>query len=446
MVDLKKARESWATKLAFIFAAAGSAVGLGNIWRFPYVTGTNGGAAFVVIFLIIIAFIGYPLMVSEITLGRETNRNPVGTFKTLAPNTPWWLLGALGILTGFVILSFYSVVSGWGLSYFFKGLFGELGSGADFEGIFVEHIGSAWGPILWHFLFMALTVTVVGFGIVRGIGRAVRYLMPVLFILILILVARSITLEGAAEGLRFYLYPDFSEITWRTWLQAAGQAFFTLSLGMGAIITYGSYLKRDDDVPTSAAWIVGLDLLIALLAGLAIFPAVFALGFEEAEGPGLAFITLPAVFAEIPFGQLFGSVFFLFFSFAALTSALSLLEVVVSWLVDEKDMSRPKATVIIGVLIFLLGIPSSLSMGAVDISVFGMSFFNFLDFMQETFLLPLGGLLTLVFAGYVYKARATRESANRGASHFTLGRTFEILIKYITPASILIILLFGIFS
>ncbi|MFW6298403.1 MAG: sodium-dependent transporter, partial [Bacillota bacterium] len=337
---MNKARESWATKLAFIFAAAGSAVGLGNIWRFPYVTGTNGGAAFVILYILLIAIIGYPLMVSEITLGRETNRNPIGAFKKLAPDTPWWLVGALGILTGFVILSFYSVVSGWGIAYFFKGLFGELGDGADFEEVFNSHIGGAWAPIIWHFVFMGLTVSIVALGVVKGIGRAVKYLMPVLFILILILVIRSVTLEGAAEGLEFYLYPDFSAITWDTWLQAAGQAFFTLSLGMGAIITYGSYLKKDDDVPTSATWIIVLDLAIAVLAGFAIFPAVFALGFSETDGPGLAFITLPAVFSEIPFGQLFGSIFFLFFTFAALTSALSLLEVVVSWLMDEKNMGR----------------------------------------------------------------------------------------------------------
>ncbi|MFW5913988.1 MAG: sodium-dependent transporter, partial [Bacillota bacterium] len=377
---------------------------------------------------------------------RETNRNPIGTFKKLAPDTPWWLVGALGVLTGFVILSFYSVVSGWGIAYFFKGLFGELGDGADFEAVFGSHISSTWTPIIWHFVFMALTVMIVGMGIVKGIGRAVKYLMPVLFVLILILVVRSVTLEGAAEGLRFYLYPDFSEITWKTWLEAAGQAFFTLSLGMGAIITYGSYLKKDDDIPSSASWIIVLDLSIAILAGFAIFPAVFALGFSESDGAGLAFITLPAVFAQIPFGQLFGAIFFLFFTFAALTSALSLLEVVVSWLVDEKNMSRVKATVIVGGLIFLLGIPSSLSMGAVEITVLGKSFFDFLDYLQQTFLLPIGGLLTLVFAAYVFKATKMRESANHGASHFTLGRWYEVLIKYVTPAVILIILVFGIFS
>lgn len=440
---MKSPRESWTSRIAFILAAAGSAVGLGNIWRFPYVVGTNGGAAFVLIFLVIVALIGYPVMVSEITLGRETNKNPIGTFKALAPGMPWWLIGAMGVLAGFVILSFYSVVSGWGIAYFFKTLDGTLSSGADFEAVFVNHVESPIAPIVWHFVFMSLTVLVVGLGIVKGIGRAVKYLMPILFILILFLVIRGVTLSGASEGLRFYLSPDFSAITWRSWVDAAGQAFFSLSLGMGAIITYGSYLSKKDDVPSSAGWIVGLDVFISLLAGLAIFPAVFALGFAETQGPGLAFITLPAVFAEMPLGMLFGSIFFLFFSVAALTSALSLLEVVVAWLVDEKDISRKKATAFVGVLIFLLGVPASLSMGAVDLSVFGMPFFDFLDFLQETILLPVGGLLTIIFAGYVYKANRLRASANENASLFTLGKWFEYLIKYVTPVALIIILVLG---
>ncbi len=442
---MKPARESWTTKLAFILAAAGSAVGLGNIWRFPYVVGENGGAAFVVVFLVIVALIGLPLMVTEITLGRETKKNPIGAFKALAPNTPWWLVGAIGVLAGFVILSFYSVVAGWGISYFFQTVTGSLTEGTDFEAAFFDHVRQGFAPVAWHALFMALTGLIIGLGIVKGIGRAVRYLMPVLFILIIMLVIRGVTLEGASEGLQYYLQPDFTSITWQTWLDAAGQAFFTLSLGMGAIITYGSYLKKDDDVPGSASWIVGLDLLIALLAGLAIFPAVFALGFSEADGPGLAFITLPAVFAQMPFGMFFGAIFFLFFSVAALTSALSLLEVVVAWLVDEKEMSRPKASALVSFGIFLLGIPASLSMGAVDIQVMGMPFFDFLDYLQETFLLPIGGLLTLVFAGYVFTASKTRESANENSTSFKLGVWFEWLIKYITPAAVVIILLAGLF-
>ncbi len=440
---MKSPRESWTSRIAFILAAAGSAVGLGNIWRFPYVVGTNGGAAFVLIFLVIVLIIGYPLMVTEITLGRETNKNPIGTFKALAPDMPWWLIGAMGVLAGFVILSFYSVVSGWGIAYFFKTLDGSLASGADYEGVFFDHVESPIAPLVWHFIFMTMTVAIVGLGIVKGIGRAVKYLMPVLFILIVFLVIRGVTLSGASEGLAFYLSPDFSQITWRSWLDAAGQAFFSLSLGMGAIITYGSYLGKKDDVPSSAGWIVGLDVFIALLAGLAIFPAVFALGFAETEGPGLAFITLPAVFAEMPFGMFFGGVFFLFFSVAALTSALSLLEVVVSWLVDEKAMSRKKATIYVGLGIFILGIPASLSMGAVSLNVFGMSFFNFLDFLQETILLPVGGLLTIIFAGYVFKANRLRESANENATLFSLGKWFEYLIKYVTPVALIIILIVG---
>lgn len=442
---MKPERESWTTRLAFIFAAAGSAVGLGNIWRFPYVTAENGGAAFVIVFLIIIALIGFPLMVTEITLGRETKKNPIGTFKALAPNTPWWLVGALGVLAGFVILSFYSVVAGWGISYFFQTVFGNLQEGTDFEAAFGAHVSQGFAPVAWHALFMIMTGVIIALGIVKGIGRAVRYLMPVLFVLILMLVIRGVTLEGASVGLQYYLQPDFSQITWRTWLDGAGQAFFTLSLGMGAIITYGSYLRKEDDVPNSASWIVGLDVVIALLAGLAVFPAVFALGFSEADGPGLAFITLPAVFAQMPFGQFFGSIFFLFFSVAALTSALSLLEVVVAWLVDEKQMNRIKATAIVTTIIFLLGVPASLSMGAVDITVLGMPFFGFLDYLQETFFLPIGGLLTLVFAGYVYTAKKTREAANENAVSFKLGVWYEWLIKYITPAAVIIILLAGLF-
>ena len=440
---MKNERESWVSRIAFIMAAAGSAVGLGNIWRFPYVVGTNGGAAFVAVFILIILVIGYPLMTTEITLGRATNKNPIGAFKALAPGTPWWLVGALGVLAGFVILSFYSVVAGWSFAYFYKTLTGALGPGVDTEAVFGAHVSSAIQPIFWHALFMGLTGLVVGFGIVKGIGRAVKYLMPVLFILIVFLMIRGITLEGAGSGLEFYLSPDFREITWTSVLEAVGQAFFTLSLGMGAIITYGSYMRKDDDVPGSAAWVVGLDIGIALLAGLAIFPAVFALGFAPDSGVGLAFITLPAVFSAMPFGVFFGGVFFLFFSIAALTSALSLLEVVVAWLIDEKNVSRGKATAIVTIIIFVLGVPASLSLGAVELNVMGIPFFDILDMLQERILLPLGALLTAVFAGYVYKASRLRETANEGSGTLKLGKWFEILIRFVVPIAIVIIMIAG---
>ncbi len=443
---MKNIRESWVSRLAFIMAAAGSAVGLGNIWRFPYIVGTNGGAAFVVIYVVIIFVIGYPIMTTEITLGQKAQKNPIGTFKALAPNTPWWLVGALGVLAGVVILSFYSVVAGWAMAYFFKTLSGEFTSQSDTLNIFLGHIGSATPPLLWHAVFMALTAGVVGLGIVKGIGQAVKYLMPALFVLVVLLMLRALTLDGALEGVSFYLRPDFSQIRAQTFLDGIGQAFFSLSLGMGAIITYGSYMRKDDDVPASAAWVIGLDTGIALLAGLAIFPAVFALGFDPEVGAGLAFITLPAVFAAMPLGNLFGALFFLLLTIAALTSAFSLLEVVVAWLIDEKGIHRLKATLITASIIFLLGVPASLSMGAVELNLFGIPFFDVLDQLQEKFLLPIGALLTSLFAGYVYKAHHVRTLANEHAHTLKLGAWFEVLIRYIVPLAIVVILITGIYA
>ncbi|MDR5659747.1 sodium-dependent transporter [Serpentinicella sp. ANB-PHB4] len=439
-----KKREQWGSKLAFILAAAGSAVGLGNIWRFPYVVGENGGAAFVIIYLFIIALIGYPMMVTEMTIGQKHHKNPIGAFKALAPNTPWWIPGALGVIAAFVILSFYSVVGGWSLSYFFKTITGSLGTGTDFADTFIGHITSDWGPLLWHFIFMGLTLGIIAAGVVKGIERTVKVLMPALFVLLVLLVFRSVTLEGAGAGINYYLSPDFSQITAQSILTAVGQAFFTLSLGMGAMITYGSYLSDEENINDNAGWVLGLDTGVALLAGLAIFPAVFALGGTPDAGAGLAFITLPAVFAEMPLGAVFGGAFFLLLSVAAVTSAISLLEVVVSWVIDEKGWSRRKASLVIGTLIFLLGVPASLSNGRwADFTMLGFNFFDFLDFFQEAILLPLAGLLTAIFAGYVWTAKRTREAANKNKSNIVLGKWFDILIKYVSPIAIAVVMIAG---
>lgn len=440
----KKQREQWGSRVAFILAAAGSAVGLGNIWRFPYVVGTNGGAAFVIIYLVIIALIGYPMMVTEMTIGQKTKKNAVGAFKELAPNTPWWIAGALGVIAGFVILSFYSVVAGWAMSFFFKTVTGNLGTGTDFVGAFIGHITSDWAPLFWHFAFMAITLGIIGAGVVKGIEKTVKILMPALFFLLIALVVRSLTLEGAGAGVAFYLKPDFSEITWNSILSAVGQSFFTLSLGMGCMITYGSYLDKKENINDNAAWVVGLDTGVAIVAGFAIFPAVFALGFDPAVGGGLAFITLPAVFAAMPLGTLFGAVFFLLLTVAALTSAISLLEVVVAWIIDEKGWSRTKASLIIGGLIFILGVPASLSNGRwADFTMLGYNFFDFLDFFQESILLPLGGFLTAVFSAYVWSAKKTREAANTNKSAIRLGAWFDVLIMYVVPVAILVVMVFG---
>lgn len=442
-------RENWASKLGFVLAAAGSAVGLGNIWRFPYMTGTNGGAVFVLIYLVIIFLIGYPLMVTEMTIGRKSQRNAIGAFKALAPNTPWWVVGGMGVLAGFVILSYYSVVAGWAVAYIFKTLAGALGAGTDFAGTFVGHISDVWGPIFWDAVFMGITIAIIAAGVVKGIERCARVLMPMLFLLLLVLIIRSVTLPGAGAGIAFYLKPDFSAVTGKTLLDAIAQAFFSLSLGMGCMITYGSYLRREDEIPNSALQVVGMDTAVALLAGFAIFPAVFAMGLDPAAGPGLTFITLPAVFAQMPLGTFFGALFFLLLSIAALTSAISLLEVVVAWLIDEKGWNRAKAAWIMGIVIFLVGLPTTLGynvLSSFKMPGLGTDVLDTYDWIANSILLPLGGLLTAIFAGYVWGARKTQEEANIGAASLKLGDWYGLLIKYIAPLAIALVMITGIYN
>ncbi|NLC50747.1 MAG: sodium-dependent transporter [Firmicutes bacterium] len=438
-------REQWVSRVGFILAAAGSAIGLGNIWRFPYITGTGGGAVFLIVYLLAIFFIGYPIMVTEMTIGRKTQRNPIGAFKALAPNSPWWLVGALGVLSGFVILSYYSVVGGWSLAYIFKAIGGSFVTGTAFDELFIGQISATWGPIIWHFVFMAITIGIISAGVVKGIQKSVQILMPILFILLFVLVVRSLTLPGASKGVAFYLRPDFSLLTWRSVLNAVAQSFFTLSLGMGAMLTYGSYLSQKENIPDSALSVVGLDTLVAVLAGFAIFPAVFAFGFDPGAGAGLTFITLPAVFAEMPLGAFFGFLFFLLLSIAAVTSAISLLEVVVAYAVDELKMTRVSASIIIGLIVFVVGIPSSLGYSVLsDITFLGMDLLDTYDWISNCVFLPLGGLLTCIFAGYVWGSRNTAEEANKGEGSFKVGDFYSILLKVIVPIAIFIVMIFGI--
>ena len=446
MQNLNGGRECWGSRVGFILAAAGSAIGLGNIWRFPYMTGEHGGAAFLVIYLIAIVLIGYPLMVNEIIIGRKSQRNPVGAFHAIAPGSPWWLVGALGVLTGFVILSYYAVVAGWALAYVVKVVGSVATPDINHAEVFVGHITSVWEPIFWQALFMVLTVGIIAAGVVKGIQRSVTVLMPVLFVILLILILRSVTLPGAGEGLAYYLKPDFSEVTGRTMLGAISQAFFTLSLGMGVLITYGSYLCEDDEIPVNAGSVVGLDTGIALLAGFAIFPAVFALGFEPGAGPGLVFITLPAVFAEMPLGIVFGVLFFLLLSIAALTSAISLLEVVAAWLIDEKGWARSKAAVWMGITIFLVGLPATLGYSVLSDVTFpglGTDILDTYDWFANSIFLPLGGLLAAIFAGYVWGTRNAIEEANKGKTWFAIGNWWGFLIRYVVPVLIGVIMIMG---
>lgn len=439
-------RENWTSKLGFILAASGSAIGLGNIWRFPFVAGTNGGAIFLLIYLAAIILIGYPVLISEMTIGRKTERNPVGAFKKLAPNTPWWLVGALGVLAGFVILSYYSVVAGWGLFYMLESVTG-LAPGTDFAGLFVGHISSTYSPLFWHFIFMLLTVSVIGAGVVNGIQRVVKVLMPILFVLLIVLIFRSLTLEGAGAGLEFYLSPDFSAISLQTFNDAISQAFFTLSLGMGAMITYGSYLSQDESITDSAGYVLGFDTGIAILSGFAIFPAVFAFGLDPAAGPGLTFITLPAVFSQMPLGGLFGFLFFALLSIAALTSAISLLEVVVAYLVDEFEYPRKKTSYIIGFIIFLVGVPPLLGYSALsDFSFLGMDILDTYDWIANVLLLPTGGMLTAIFIGHYWGTDNAVEEANRNSMKVKVGNVYSLMIKYVVPIVIFVIMALGVFQ
>ncbi|MFW6206007.1 MAG: sodium-dependent transporter, partial [Gemmatimonadota bacterium] len=308
-------RDTWGSKLAFVLAAAGSAIGLGNIWGFPTVAGQNGGAAFLVIYLLAVAFIGAPVMLAELIIGRRTQRNPVGAFKALAPSSAWVVVGGLGVLTGIVILSFYSVIAGWTLAYILKAIAGTFTAGADTSEIFSHVAGDPLPAIGWHLVFMVVTVSVVIGGVRRGIERWTKILMPTLFAILFLLVVRAVTLPGAGVGLEFYLKPDFGALSVQVVLAAIGQAFFSLSLGMGAMITYGSYISKKDDLVSSAAWVTGFDTLIAIMAGLIIFPTLFSAGLEPGTGgPGMVFVVLTSLLGSIPpepiGGVIFGTLFF----------------------------------------------------------------------------------------------------------------------------------------
>lgn len=449
MSELKENREHWASRVGFILAAAGSAIGLGNIWRFPYMTGENGGAAFIIIYLLAVFLLGYPLMVNETVLGRASQRDPVGAFKALAPGSSWWLVGALGVFTGFIILSYYIVVAGWSLAYIYKVVIAVNTSGINHEAVFKSHITSLWEPIVCSAVFMALTIGIIAAGVVNGIQRWSLILMPILFFIMIILIIRSVTLPGASEGIAYYLNPDFSEVSGRTVLAALAQAFFSLSLGMGVFITYGSYLKDHDEIPYSTAWVVGLDTTVALMAGFAIFPAVFALGFQPGAGPGLVFITLPAVFAQMPLGLLFGVLFFVLLAIAALTSAISLLEVVTAWLIDERGWARKKAATLMGLVIFIVGLPAALGynvLSGVSFPGLGTDILDTYDWFANSVFLPVGGFFAAIFTAYVWGAQKAIDEANKGASGFSVGKLWRFLMRYVVPPLIVGIMIMGIYD
>ncbi|WP_318617175.1 sodium-dependent transporter [Sporosarcina sp. YIM B06819] len=436
--------EQWSSKIGFILAAAGSAIGVGAIWKLPYVTGISGGGAFFLLFILFSLIIGFPLLLAEFVIGRSTQKEAISAYRTLAPNTNWHWIGKLGVFTCFLLLSFYSVIGGWIVIYFAKGLFGGIiHEGADYVAVFNTTISNPLLVIAAQLGFLVLTVVVVARGIQNGIEKASKILMPALFALFIVLIVRSLTLENAMEGVKFFLAPDFSNITSQSILFAMGQAFFSLSVGVSVMVTYSSYLSKKESLIQPAISIVSMNLLIALLAGLAIFPAVFSLGLEPAEGPGLLFVVLPAVFDQIIFGEAFLLGFLALFLFATLTSAFSMLEIIVASIVKGNEAKRTKYAFIVGAFIFAVGIPSALSYSVfADLLIFSKSLFDSADYLVSNILMPLGVLLISIFVPLKIKKSALREEILR---HSRLGsiafNTWFFIMKYVIPLVIIIVFL-----
>jgi len=516
-------REKWSSRLGFILAAAGSAIGLGSIWRFPYITGENGGGAFVLVYLLCVMAVGIPVMICEIAMGRHTQRNPLGCFRRLTPPASllahavgtgllltavallcfsawgwaatalclgalvfwqsWRVVGLMGILAGFLILSYYSVIGGWAIAYMGK----AAKAGLSFETVveaqvafkgFKENVGLV---VFCHFLFMLLCTGIVYSGVQRGIERACTLMVPLLFIIMAILILRAVTLPGARAGVSFCFTPSFKELTGRSVLIALGHAFFTLSLGMGAMITYGSYLGRQDNIFAASVWITVLDTLVSVLACLMIFPAVFAMGFAPGEGPGLVFQVVPAVFHRLPAGILWGTLFFLLLSVAALASGISLLEVVTAYLVDERGWVRKRAALATGAVTFAMGCLTAVSLDdwkalpALEqllVTGFGSarsSFFDMIDNLTCNWMLPLGGLFICLFVGWVWGTRHAVDEIRQGAGNFgdvhlftlmaglqedsahnagthplTLASLWGVFVRFVCPVAILVTFLHAI--
>ena len=398
-------REQWGSKLGFILAASGSAVGLGNIWKYPHMAGENGGGAFTIVYLICILIVGLPIVIAEFVIGRKTQLSPVGAFETIAPKSNWKWVGMLGVASAFVILSFYGVVGGWTLKYTLISLTGgfqQLAGDPETSGtLFNAFITSTFAPILWQILFMGFTIFVIVQGVKGGIEKWTKIMMPAILVILVILMIRGLTLPNGMQALDFLFKPKFEDLTASSIVLALGHSFFTLSLGMGTMITYGSYLRKDQNLLSSALWIIFLDTLIAMMAGVAIFATVFAMGADPGAGPGLIFVVLPTIFPKIAGGAIWGTLFFFLLFMAALTSAISILEVITAYFIDQKGWGRKKATIIFGSVVTVVGAFCSLSMGAFNLTSFmDMSFFDVLDYLSSKYMLPIGGMLTAVFILY----------------------------------------------
>jgi NSS family neurotransmitter:Na+ symporter len=426
-------RETFGSGFGTIMTMIGVAVGLGNVWRFPYITGQYGGAAFILLYIGCVLAVGVPILLAEFLIGRKTQRNPVGAFRTLRPRSPWVVTGWLGVVSGFVILSYYAVVGGWVLHYVYLSLVNSFAgrSPDQITALFANLNGQPWLQLFWFLIFMLLTIVIVSRGVSRGIEAGNKIMMPLLFLLLLGLLFYALQTEGAGAGLRFLLHPEWQKLGPVAVLEALGQALFSLSLGMGTMITYGSYLSRQTHLVRSALFVGIGDTLVAVLAGFVIFPLVFSFGLEPSAGPGLIFRTLPIAFAQLPGSYLVALAFFVLLSFAALTSAISLLEVVCAYFVDEQGWARKNASWILGTMIFVLGIPSAL----------GEQFLGFMDGLATNYLLPLGALLIAVFTGWVLTRDELRNAFSAGEISPLRFMGWWLLIRFISPVAVILIFL-----
>ena len=452
----KSIHGQWSGRLAFVLAATGSAVGLGNIWKFPYIAGENGGGAFVLVYLICIAVIGIPIMMAEVMIGRRGRQSPVNTMRALAAEEnvgrSWVMLGWAGVLAGFLILSYYSVIAGWALAYVFRtgsGLFTGL-TADGVQSIFTNMVSDPERLLAWHTIFITMTMVVVARGVRGGLEKAVKFLMPALFVLLFVLLGFAWNSGSFEQGLEFLFQPDFSKLTANSVLIAMGHAFFTLSLGMGAIMVYGSYLPAGTSIAKVSIAVSVMDTLVALLAGMAIFPIVFANGLEPGAGPGLIFQTLPIAFGHMDYGAFFGMLFFVLLVFAAWSSAISLIEPAVAWLVENKGMTRVTAAVAAGFATWLCGLMTVFSFNLWSdfkplsgFEVFRDStVFDLLDYLTANIMLPLGGLLIAIFASWKMKRASSIDELGMGNRFFY--PLWRFLVRYITPIAVVIVFLYAI--
>lgn len=447
-----KERVTFGSKIGVILATVGCAVGLGSIWRFPYMVGENGGAAFLLVFIICTILLGLPIMITEFFIGRHSRSNAAGAFKVLAPGTKWPLIGYNGVLAAFLILGFYSVVSGWTLEYIWQAMTGSLDgkTTAEFTEDFHAFSSSVFRPIFWTAVFVALTHVIIVFGVEKGIERASKIMMPALFLILILLCVRSVTLPNVSEGLNFFFKPDFSKITSSVVLSAMGQTFFSLSIGMGCLITYASYFGKKTNLQTTAIEVTVLNTLVALLAGVMVFPAVFSFGIEPTVGPELVFITLPNIFEQLPFGSLWSFIFFILLALAALTSTISLHEVSTAYIHEEYHVSRNRAAWIVSIGVTIIGAICSLSFGVLkDFTIGGLIIFDAIDFLTAKIMMPLGGMMICIFVGTRIEKKVLKEElTNKGTIPFYFFNTYAFFIKYLAPVAIGVIFLneLGIFK